>query len=199
MTEFWLIRHGQTNWNLEGRWQGQASYAPPLNETGRAQAEAAAAQLLDGQRFGAIYSSDLLRARETAEIIAARLGLRVRLEPRLREVNLGIWEGLMGMDIAQRYPAELAERERNPVHARPPGGETLAEVAKRVWAAADEAALAQAGARLVIVAHGLSLATLICRARNMPLEKAYAIIPDNAHPEVIAWHPFSGNSSGEFV
>ena len=87
-TRLWLIRHGETDWNVEGRWQGQTPHAPPLNAAGRAQAEAVAGQL-NGHVFDAIYSSDLLRAIQTAEIVAARLGLRVRVEPRLREVNQG--------------------------------------------------------------------------------------------------------------
>jgi broad specificity phosphatase PhoE len=98
MTSFWLIRHGQTDWNLSGRWQGQAEQAPGLNSTGRAQA-LAVSKLLPNMNFSAIYSSDLLRARQTAELLAIPQGLTVKLEPRLREMNLGAWEGMLSSDI----------------------------------------------------------------------------------------------------
>ncbi len=190
MARLWLVRHGETDWNVEGRWQGQAAFAPPLNAVGRAQTHALAAQL-DGQSFEALYSSDLLRARETADIIAARLGLSVRLEPRLREINQGEWEGKLGSDVERLYPTEWAARERDPLNARPPGGESVTEVAARVWAAADDMAHAHPAGLIVVVSHGLSLATLVCRARGLPLGQAYSVIPPHARPEVIEWdvHP----------
>jgi broad specificity phosphatase PhoE len=192
MARLWLVRHGETDWNVEGRWQGQAAFAPPLNAVGRAQTHALAAQL-DGQSFEALYSSDLLRARETADIIAARLRLPVRLEPRLREVNLGRWEGMLGEDIARQYPAELLRREHDPLHARPPGGESVTQVAARVGAAVDDMARAHPAGLIVVVSHGLSLATLVCRARGLPLEQAYSVIPPHARPDVIEWdvHPMA--------
>ena len=96
MTEIWIVRHGQTDWNVEGRYQGQADR--PLNAVGLAQAQQAAEQLR-GRDFAAIYSSDLQRARVTAEIIAGQLGLPVQVDRRLREVNQGEWEGLLTADI----------------------------------------------------------------------------------------------------
>jgi len=92
MTDLWLVRRGQTDRNLTGRWQGQASDAPGLNDTGHAQVLTICEQL-KGSKLSAIYSSDLLRARQTAEMIAESLGLSVTLELRLREINLGAWEG----------------------------------------------------------------------------------------------------------
>ncbi|MBI3763708.1 MAG: histidine phosphatase family protein, partial [Chloroflexi bacterium] len=112
MTRLWLIRHGETDWNVEGRWQGQTD--PPLNESGRAQAEALAAQLA-GIRIEAIYSSDLQRAHTTARIIARGLGLPVRLDARWREIDQGEWEGLLVTEVAARYPDELAARRSDPV------------------------------------------------------------------------------------
>jgi len=185
MTQFWLARHGQTDWNVEGRWQGQA--APmPLNAAGRAQVEALAA-CLSGLSFEALFSSDLTRARETAEIIGRRIGLPVMVDPRLREINLGAWEGMLGTDVARLYPAELAERERDPAYARAPGGESAAEVAARVWAAADDIARAHPTGPVLVISHGLALATLICRARGQPLTRVYEVVPANTHLEVIEW------------
>jgi broad specificity phosphatase PhoE len=186
MKEVWLLRHGQTDWNLQGRWQGQAPYAPGLNETGFAQAKSAALQL-SGIRFAAIYSSDLLRARQTAESVADEQGLPVLLDERLREVNLGVWEGMLSEDVKSRYPNELRERDENPLHSRPPQGETLAEVAERARAALNDILRKQAQGPILIVSHGLALAALICLVKNLPIEKAYEHIPDNAVPMQVFW------------
>ena len=97
MTRLCLIRHGQTDWNIQGRIQGQTDI--PLNETGRTQAYVLA-KLLKNEEFAAIFSSDLDRAKETAAILAASFCLPVTVEPRLREVNQGEWEGQLVTDIA---------------------------------------------------------------------------------------------------
>src|SRR5579871_2475081 len=105
MTTLLLARHGETDWNSERRWQGHADR--PLNDTGRAQA-AELAESLDGTAIAAIYSSDLARARETAEIVAARLGLTVVLDPGLREVDVGDWSGVRHDEVAARFPEGFA-------------------------------------------------------------------------------------------
>ncbi len=104
MIQLILIRHGQTQWNREGRWQGQAD--PPLNAFGRRQARRAALELR-GARLDHLYSSDLRRALETAHIIGADLGLAVIPDPRLREINLGRWQGMLSADIEAQYPDEF--------------------------------------------------------------------------------------------
>jgi broad specificity phosphatase PhoE len=186
MTTLWLVRHGQTDWNVAGRWQGQSPLAPSLNAAGRAQAEALRVQL-DLSRLDAVYTSDLTRARETAALITAGTALSVQVDPRLREINLGQWEGLPSEDIARRFPAELAERQRDPAGARAPGGECAAEVAARVWAAADDIARAHPHGTVLVVSHGLALSALLCRAQGLGLEHAYTQVPDNARPTIIAW------------
>jgi broad specificity phosphatase PhoE len=186
MTTLWLVRHGQTDWNVSGRWQGQSPHAPPLNAAGRAQAEALRAQL-DLSQLDAVYTSDLARARETADIIAAGTALPVHVDPRLREINLGHWEGMASEAIARRFPAELAERERDPAGARAPGGECAADVAARVWAAADDIARAHPQGTVLVVSHGLALATLLCRAQALGLEYVYTQVPGNAAPAIIEW------------
>ena len=142
---------------------------------------------LDLARVQAIYSSDLPRAQETAAILARGTGLAVTVDARLREINLGVWEGLSSELIAARFAAELAERARDPVNARAPGGECAAEVAARVWAAADDMARAHPAGPVLVVSHGLALATLICRWRGLGLEQTYGQVPDNAAPVVIEW------------
>lgn len=180
----WLVRHGQTDWNLEGRYQGQSDV--PLNASGWEQARALPA-LLDGRQIAAIYSSDLRRARDTAGVIAARLGLPVRVDERLREIRLGEWEGMLFSDIQARYPAEWQARQADALNARPPGGESVVEVAARAWAAADEMARAFPGQEVAVVAHGLSLAVIRVRALGHPLGSAYEHVPENGRPERVEW------------
>lgn len=187
MTELWLVRHGQTDWNLTGRWQGQASDAPGLNETGRAQALAICEQM-NGNNFSAVYSSDLLRARQTAELIAEPQGLTVTLEPRLQEINLGAWEGMLSEEIEAKYPQELAERARNPFETPAPNGESPREVAERVLSAIDEITNKHPRESVLIVAHGVSLAVIICHTQGFRTEDVYEHIPNNAQPYFVQWH-----------
>jgi broad specificity phosphatase PhoE len=96
MTTLLLVRHGETDWNRERRYQGHAD--EPLNDAGRAQAEQLAVSLRD-ERFAAVYTSDLRRAAETAAIVATALRLPVEAEPRLREIDVGSWQGLTHDEI----------------------------------------------------------------------------------------------------
>ena len=96
MTVLLLARHGETDWNREGRWQGHAP--TPLNETGRAQARALARRLA-AERLDVVYSSDLPRALETARIVASALGLEIRTEPGLRELDVGSRQGLTSAEL----------------------------------------------------------------------------------------------------
>ena len=153
---------------------------------GRAQALALLDQL-SNVNFSAIYSSDLLRARQTAELIAKPLGLTVALEPRLREINLGAWEGMFSSDIETQYPRELEERRQDPFHAHAPNGESPLEVAERVVAAVDEMASKHPNASVLIVSHGVPLAVIICHAQGFPLDEVYEHVPENAKPYRVEW------------
>lgn len=184
MTQLCLIRHGQTDWNLEGRYQGQSDV--PLNPTGLAQAQSLAEQL-KGQTFAAVYSSDLMRARQTAEPVAQISGITMRLEPRLREINQGKWEGVLVEDIKAYYAELWSQRTIDPASIRPPGGETVGEVATRIYAALDDISVLFPSERVLVVSHGLSIATVICRARNIPVGHAYTVIPENVQPIWMDW------------
>jgi probable phosphoglycerate mutase len=140
MTTLLLVRHGETDWNRDGIWQGWAD--PPLNDTGRAQAHALAEQLRSTP-FDAVYSSDLRRAHETAEIVAAPHGVPVVVDARLREIDIGSWSGLTRAEIESRFP-----------NGERPDGETREQHAGRVLAAVEEIARANLGRRILIVAHG---------------------------------------------
>lgn len=184
MMRFCLVRHGQTDWNLQGRYQGQSDV--PLNENGRLQARALARQL-QGQYFTAVYTSDLRRARETAEIIAETAGLPVILDPRLREIDQGEWEGQLVEAIKARYTDLWQQRTEDPASVRPPGGETVVEVARRVYAALDDITCQHPDGPVLVVSHGLALATVICKLRSIPVGQAYTVIPDNTIPLWVDW------------
>ena len=146
MTTILLARHGETDWNREGRWQGWAD--PPLNETGRLQAEALADELR-ATPFDSVYSSDLRRAHETAEILAAPHGVPIVVDPDLREIDIGSWLGLTRAEIAERFP-----------DGRRPDGETREQHAARVLAAVERIAREQLGRRVLVVTHGGTLRAL---------------------------------------
>ena len=144
MTTILLVRHGETDWNLQRRVQGHSD--TPLNDTGRAQA-LALAETLDDVELDAVYASDLARAFETAQVIAQRHGLPVTSVPGLRERHFGTWEGLTDTEIFERYPA---------VKSGAPWGdaETQDEMRERVLGALREIAAAHPDGRVLVVTHG---------------------------------------------
>lgn len=184
MTQFLLVRHGQTDWNLARRFQGQTDI--PLNKTGIDQAYKLATVLAKDQ-FDAIYSSDLSRASHTAAIIAETLGLPFIKDVRLREICKGVFEGMVYDEVKEKYPKELQRDHDDPVNSRTPGAETVAEVAARVGATADEITELHPNGRILLVSHGLAVATLVCQANKIPLDQVYQHIPENAVPIEITW------------
>ncbi len=164
MTTLILVRHGETEWNRSGRWQGQAD--APLNERGREQARALADELA-GEQVAAVYASDLSRAQETAELIAARLGRPVEVDPRLREVHVGGWSGLTTAEIEARFPDDVVRwYEGDPSHNFD-GGETYAAMGKRVVAALEEIAARHPGEQILVVLHGGPIRALLAHAAGI--------------------------------
>ncbi len=152
-----LARHGQTDWNAAGRWQGHTDV--PLNETGRAQARALA-ERLRGEGIAAIASSDLARARRTAEIVAHVLGLQVDLvDPDLRERRFGIFEGLTLRECEQRHPEEWARYAADP-GLGPPDGESRSALLERLRRAVHRVADRLAPPPLVVT-HGGAMRALV--------------------------------------
>jgi 2,3-bisphosphoglycerate-dependent phosphoglycerate mutase len=148
VTTILLVRHGETDWNRARRWQGHADR--PLNETGRAQAHELAGRLA-ADPPDAIWASDLSRARETAEIVGARLGLPVALDERLREIDVGEWSGLTAAEVEERYPEGMRRRLEGGTGWET--GERYEEMAERVLAALHDIAAAGHG-RVLVVTHG---------------------------------------------
>ncbi len=157
-----LARHGQTNDNLEPiRVQGFTD--TPLNDTGRRQAGELAERIADGEQIASLWASDLSRARETAEIVGARIGLKPRHDPRLREASRGRWEGQRFIDIEREEPELYAAWRRAGAQFRFPGGESLLEQQQRVTAALTDIHATGALPALA-VCHGGSIRVILCAA-----------------------------------
>ena len=161
-TTFYLIRHGETDWNLHGRWQGHTDI--PLNNDGRAQAHRLAARLrADRVRFDASYSSDLQRAWETAVVVGAALDLVPLPLPALREINVGSWSGLTGAEVLAHDGENYARYKSGEDVARG-GGERFLDLYTRVVAAVEQLADQQPGRTLALVTHGGPVRALIMHA-----------------------------------
>ena len=180
MTHLALVRHGETDWNSEGRYQGQSDI--PLNAKGMAQAEALARRLR-GEKFDAIYTSDLARAAQTAEALAVETGTPVHLDPRLREIDQGEWEGLLLTEIEARNAEAFRLRRLDPLAAHPPGGETVGQVRERVLEVIHEIQQTYPSGRVAIVSHGLAIALVKVHLAHLPVESVWDHIPPNASIE----------------
>lgn len=161
-----LIRHGQTDWNLQGRWQGDTDI--PLNATGKAQARALAARLVSWP-IENLYSSDLQRAAETAATLGDSLGLTPILDAGWRERNLGELEGLTRDEIAEQYPHLTLPRQF--VETR--NGETYTVFKKRVVKAFDQIMEKHTGQTTAVISHSASLRVLISYVLEIP-DRIYA-------------------------
>jgi probable phosphoglycerate mutase len=147
---FWLIRHAESTWNAEGRWQGRMD--PPLSAQGRSQARRLA-EILAGEQLEVLIASDLIRGAETAAILGLRLGLVPRLEAALREIDAGVWSGMRRAEIAARDAEELARFDRGDPDARAGGGESRREAAARARAALRAIRDQHRGRRIALVMH----------------------------------------------
>jgi probable phosphoglycerate mutase len=146
----YVVRHGATDWNQSGRIQGHMDI--PLNETGRAQSRLASIRLAV-LRATALYSSDLLRAYETAQIIGRATGLEVVQTPGLREINFGVWQGLSSLQIRERDPDVYAARRTNPYDVAPAGAETWRHFYDRAMQAVRDILVTTAAQRVIVVTH----------------------------------------------
>lgn len=164
MTRLLLVRHGSTAWNLERRYQGQSD--PSLNKAGCEQAQRVA-ERLRSEEIDGLYTSNLTRAQETAERIAAYHDLVSQPEPRLREISFGAWEGKTHEEIEAQGSESLAHWLNDPMHNSPPGGETLRQVVSRISAAYDAIIDRHPGDTVAVVAHGGTLRVLLCVALGL--------------------------------
>ena len=167
-TEFIVVRHGETIWNTQKRLQGHQD--SPLTPLGLQQADAVAERLTT-EKFDALYSSDLPRAIRTAETIAKRIAHTILPDPRLRERNYGLFEGLTTVEIAERFPKDYQRflaRERD---YQIPSGESLADKYRRVIACIEDLASRHPEQRVIIVTHGGVLSDLLRWALDIPMDR----------------------------
>jgi probable phosphoglycerate mutase len=167
LTRIVAIRHGETDWNVSTRIQGQLDVG--LNGTGRWQARRVASALAD-DALDAVYASDLSRAHETASALAASQGLTVQLDRGLRERAFGVFEGLTFTEIEQRFPEQALRWRRREADFGPPGGEVLATFFDRVVASVIALADRHRGEHIAIVTHGGVLDALYRAASGLSLD-----------------------------
>jgi alpha-ribazole phosphatase len=168
----WLVRHGATLWNSEQRFCGHSDV--PLSSEGQAQARWLA-DSLQAYPISTIYTSDLLRARQTAEMIAAQ-SIRIEASSAWREIAFGAWEGLTYAQITQQFPSHL-DFFSHPLSASPPDGETLQALMQRVQHAFLELARVASSEEgdIVLVSHGGPLRVLLSIVLAMPLEQQWRL------------------------
>lgn len=169
-TRFCLVRHGETDWNIERRLQGQIDIT--LNDTGRRQADRLSRALAQADtRFSALYVSDLARARQTAEAIAHRTGLQVVATPRLRERHFGFFQGMTYAEAEIRMPEAYRQfKSRDPGYV-PGSGESLDVFSRRVREVLDDIARRHPGESVLLVSHGGVLDIAYRLAGSVPLTR----------------------------
>jgi len=163
-----LVRHGETDWSVAGKLQGQKDI--PLNAKGIEEAKALAERLslLRGE-VAAIYSGDLIsRCVQTANILSEKLGVQVKTMSELREMDVGEWVGLTVKEVAEKYPDQLKNWVKDPAANPPPGGESTQDLRDRCFKALDEIAKENAGKIAVVVTHGGVIKTIICDLLGIP-------------------------------
>ena len=172
MTEIIIIRHGETEWNKTGRFQGQSDV--PLSAEGRAQAEVLGRNLAV-DHVDAVYASDLVRAMETAAPIAKRFGLDVIPDPLLRELHFGKWEGRFFSEINEETPDMMTMFYRNPEEVAIPESEPFAVFQKRVSGRVRTIAAAHRDERVVLVSHGAAIRILFADILSMPVRAIWHV------------------------
>ncbi|MFC7220072.1 bifunctional RNase H/acid phosphatase [Streptomyces polyrhachis] len=187
-----LLRHGETPLTPQKRFSGTGDVS--LSDTGRRQAAAAAALLGERGSVQAVVSSPLARARETAEAVAGRLGLDVRVEEALRETDFGAWEGLTFAEVQERHPDELAAWLKSAQAAPSGGGESFAAIARRVAVARDKLLARYAGKTVLVVSHVTPIKTLVRLALQAPPESMFRMELSAASLSAVAYYA-DGNAS----
>ncbi|MGA5562768.1 bifunctional RNase H/acid phosphatase [Streptomyces platensis] len=191
---FVLLRHGETALTPEKRFSGSGGTDPELSAAGRRQAEATATALAARGSIQAVVSSPLRRCRETAQAVAARLGLEVRIEEGLRETDFGAWEGLTFAEVRERFPEDLDAWLGSARVAPTGGGESFAAVARRVAVARDKLLARYAGKTVLLVTHVTPVKMLVRLALGAPPESLFRMELSAASLSAVAYFS-DGNAS----
>ena len=183
----YLIRHGETQWNREGRCQGATDI--PLTDKGYQQAQAIA-DAFTGISLSLILSSPLQRSRETAAILAASQNLPVETCPELQEWNQGTLEGLTGPELLSHHQTYFQRWFSDPAGAAPPQGEPLQVVQARAWPVIDRLQERSLQGPVAVVSHTMTIATILCAALNLDLRHIHRLKLDIASKTTITFTPF---------
>lgn len=160
------MRHGETEWNVEGRWQGQSDST--LTPRGLEQARALA-DALSAEPLAAVYSSDLGRALYTAQEVAKPHGFPVSIDVRLREIHTGLWTGRLGRDLRTEYPEDMDAWSNRPWAHRMPEGESLEAAQQRAIAFFQEVMPGHIGQTIAVISHGALTQSILVHAMGRPL------------------------------
>ncbi|WP_042170274.1 bifunctional RNase H/acid phosphatase [Streptomyces sp. NBRC 110035] len=191
---FVLLRHGETPLTPQKRFSGSGGSDPSLSDVGREQAGRTAAGLARRGTVQAIVASPLARARETAGVVAARLGLEVTVDDGLRETDFGAWEGLTFAEVRERHPDDLNAWLSSPDAEPTGGGESFAATATRIAAARDRLVAAYAGRTVLLVTHVTPIKTLVRLALGAPPEALFRMELSAASLTAVAYYA-DGNAS----
>lgn len=185
MTKLIIVRHGQTLWNLERKYQGHSDIA--LTDIGLKQAQAVAERLAE-EAIAAVYASDLSRAYKTAGYIAAKHSLTVSTLPELREIKFGDWEGLTYEEISVHWPGMLGKLWTTPDELQIPGGETFHQLKARAYTAIEKIVADHPDQTVAVVAHGGTIGTILCAILDIHLNHVWSIRQDNTAVNIIEYY-----------
>lgn len=185
MTKLILVRHGETVWNAEKKFQGHTDIA--LSPAGLEQATRLADRLAS-EKIAAVYSSDLNRAFVTAETVARRHNLTVNEVPSLREIRFGDWEGLTYTAIHEKWPSQLSGLFTTPGEIVIPGGESFYELKKRAADAIADLVAKHEDETVVVVSHGGTIRTIFCSILDINLNHLWGIRQDNTAVNIIEYY-----------
>jgi len=186
MGRWFIVRHGETEWNAQGRIQGHTDIS--LSETGIQQARLLAERMVD-VKLDVAYSSDLARSAETARQILGQRTVPLHTTPRLREFNKGVFEGLTPEETGQRYPELYQASQVNDLDFAPPGGESIRETSVRMNAIMSELRQRHPDENVLIVGHGGALRAGFVALMELPLEANWRFAMTNCGLSVLDIYP----------
>jgi alpha-ribazole phosphatase len=186
MGKIFLIRHGEVTWNKQACYTGWTDLA--LTEKGVSQAERLA-ERLKSERLDAVYCSDLERSRVTAEVIASLHGLTPIVDPDLRELNYGKWEGVAEADLPRQYPALYQDWVTNPAGISVPDGESFSQLLNRASRSFEAIMAERPDGRIAVVAHKSVNRIMLCHWLGVDINLYKRIGQDNAAINIISFQP----------
>jgi len=186
MGQVYIVRHGETEWNAQGRIQGHSDIS--LSDNGRLQAQSVARRL-GNIPFSVAYASDLSRTHETARIILGDTGTPLHTTPQLREYHKGVFEGLTVDEYARQFPDQYQASLQNDLDFAPTGGETIRQASARMARLVEETLQNHLEETVLVVGHGGSLRSLIVALLALPLEANWKFIMDNCALSLVHTYP----------